>query len=81
MQQTSEHVSVGAPAAKAGSALAAAGLAQVGIDGWEDAAACIACLYTLCLLIEFVWRKWTRPCLERRGWIKRRLRRRDDPRE
>lgn len=76
--QASDHVSVGAPATKIGSAWIAAGLAHVGIGSWGEAASAMAFIYTMALFVEFCWRKWTRPCLERRGILQRRKRRKDD---
>jgi len=82
MQKIEAYVSVQQPVAKLGLAW----LATLGVNSMQDmahlaatVASIFAALYTLCLLIEFVWRKWTRPCLERRGLIKRIRRRRDDP--
>lgn len=84
MSKMEEYVSVSKPGAKIGLAW----LATIGVNTLEDmahlaaaVASIFAALYTLCLMCEFVWRKWTRPCLERRGLIKRVRRRRDDPPE
>lgn len=81
MAKVDEYVSV----PNAGAKLGTAWLAAIGVNSWGDAASaaafiasCMAALYTFCLMAEFVWRKWTRPCLERRGLIKRIRRRRDD---
>jgi hypothetical protein len=74
----SDHVAVDFPALKIASAWFAAALAHVGIHTWGEAASFMAFLYTMCLFLEWVWRKWTRSCLEQRGIVKRRLRRKDD---
>jgi len=73
-----------APVAKAAGALASATGAQV-IDSartgvglfsdlltltWPNLAAAAACLYSLALLVEFCWKKFWRPFLERVGWIR-----------
>jgi hypothetical protein len=82
MAKIDEYTSVPHARAKLGTAW----LAAVGVSNWEEAASaaafvasCLAALYTLCLTLEFVWRKWLRPFLERRGFIRRVRRRRDDP--
>lgn len=50
----------------------------VGITSWADAASALAFLYTLVLLGEWLWKKAIRPFAERRGWIERKQRRKDD---
>lgn len=52
--------------------------AAVGITSWADFASALACLYTIILIIEWLWKKAIRPFCENRGWIKRKQRRRDD---
>jgi hypothetical protein len=42
---------------------------------WPNLAAAAACLYSLSLLVEFCWKKFWRPFLERVGWVKPRPRR------
>lgn len=64
---------LGVTAAKVGTAWAA-----VGITSWADAASALAFLYTLLLLCEWVWKKLVRPFAERRGWLRRPLRRKED---
>lgn len=60
-------------------------LAAIGVNSWSSMASMmaalasfLAALYTLCILLEFIWQKWVRPCLENREWIRRRKRRRTD---
>lgn len=60
-------------AAKIGTAWAA-----VGITSWADAASALAFVYTLILLSEWLWKRAIRPFCERRGWVRRKLRRRED---
>lgn len=50
----------------------------VGITSWADVASALAALYTVILISEWVWKKWIRPGLEARGYVKRLKRRRDD---
>lgn len=77
-----QHVSVDYPVVKSATALGGAGIAKymasIGITSWGDAAAAMAFAYSAVLFLEWWWRKAIRPCLERRGWIKRRFRRRED---
>jgi|LNFM01.1.fsa_nt_gb hypothetical protein len=73
-----EHaVSVGSPVVKIITAWAAA----FGVASWADAAAMIAFVYTLCLLLEWIWKRFGRPIAEHHGWIARCRRRRDDPQD
>lgn len=65
-----DHVSVSWPGLKIFSAWVAAGFANVGINSWGEAAQAAATLYTIMLIVEVIWNKWTRPCMERRKWIK-----------
>lgn len=53
----------------------------VGITSWADFASFLAALYSLLLISEWVWKKWTRPFFESHGWIKRAKRRKDDDSE
>lgn len=66
---------MGLTAAKIGTAWAA-----VGITSWADAASALAFIYTLLLLLEWVWKRIARPFAERRSWLKRPLRRKEDAR-
>ncbi len=70
------HTSVAHPVAKVLSVWAAA----FGISSWSDLAAFLAALYSLILIGEWCWKKFLRPCFERRGWLKRRARRASDQR-
>ena len=76
--QHSENISVQAPAAKASSAGMLAGLGYAGLSSWADIAAFLAGCYSFILICEWFWRKFWRPFLERKGWIKRARRRRTD---
>jgi hypothetical protein len=53
-------------------------LAAYGITSWGDAASVVAFAYTVLLLVDFVWKKVGRAAFERRGWIKRKVRRKSD---
>lgn len=57
---------VNAPVAKAATAIAAAGLT------WSELASVLAVIYTGLLICEWWWKKFWRPFLERRGWVKKR---------
>lgn len=70
-----QHSSVAAPGVKLVTAWAA-----VGITSWAEAASALAALYTIILIGEWLWKKLVRPFLERRGWIQRLARRREDHR-
>lgn len=50
----------------------------VGITSWGDAASAMAFLYTALLALEWIWKKLARPFAEKRGWLTRKARRRDD---
>lgn len=52
--------------------------AAVGITSWADAASALAFLYTLILLTEWLWKRCLRPFCERQGWVKRKMRRKED---
>lgn len=71
---TEQSTSVASPGVK----LATAWLAALGISSWSDAAAFIAFIYTLCLLGEWLWKRVGRSFCEKRGWVKRAQRRKDD---
>lgn len=45
---------------------------------WQDIAACLTAIYTTFLLCEWLWKKALRPFAERRGWLKRPMRRKED---
>ena len=69
--------------ASAASALAAgphSGTVLFGIPltSMADVASLFATIYTLCLLLEFVWRKFIHPFGEDRKWFKRKFRRKSD---
>lgn len=64
---------VAAPIAKVATAWAA-----VGFTSWADVASFLAALYTLLLILEWIWKKWVRPFCEDRGYFKRRSRRKED---
>ena len=68
-----QQTSVAAPGTK----IATAWLATL-FTSWADFASFLAALYTLCLLGEWFWKKLGRPFAERRGWVKKRLRRFND---
>lgn len=53
-------------------------LAAIGISSWGDFAAFCGAMWTLLLIGEWVWKKWLRPHCERKGWVKRKLRRKED---
>lgn len=73
MDNQEQATTVALPGAKIASAWLA-----VGITSWSDAAAALAALYTVLLILEWVWKKLARPFAERRGWVRRKSRRRDD---
>ena len=68
-----QHTSVAAPGVKIVTAWAA-----VGITSWSDAAAALAALYTLILILEWLWKRLGRPFCEKHGWLTRLKRRRGD---
>lgn len=70
-------MSVDAPVVKATTAM----VASFGLASWSDLAAFLAAVYSLLLIVEWVWKKFLRACLERRGWLKPRRRRATDYRE
>lgn len=71
---TEQPTTVASPGIKIATAWAAA----IGIGSWSDVAAALAALYTLLLIGEWLWKKVGRPFCERRGWLVRKLRRRND---
>lgn len=85
----SQDTQISMPLAKASASIAAAVGAQVVDTGpkaasafadlltltWPNLAAFAAFLYTVAMLIEFCWKKFWRPVLERWGWIKAKPRR------
>ena len=36
---------------------------------WNEIAAMLGALYTLCLLTEWLWKRLLKPLAQRRGWI------------
>ena len=70
-----QHSSVAAPGVKLVTAWAA-----VGITSWAEAASALAALYTIILIGEWLWKKLIRPFCERRNWLQRLARRREDHR-
>lgn len=52
--------------------------AAVGFTSWSDVAAFLAAVYSLLLILDWVWKKFGRPIAEDRGWVKRKKRRADD---
>lgn len=68
------NVSVDAPVMK----VATAWMAAIGIASWSDFAAMLAAFYSLLLIFEWFWKKFWRPFLEDRGYIKRIKRRSGD---
>lgn len=72
---TDQQSTVTAPVVKVVTAWAA-----VGITSWADVASILAALYTLVLLLDWVWKKFGRPFAEDRGWVRRKQRRRTDSR-
>lgn len=73
MDNQEQATAIALPGAKIASAWLA-----VGITSWSDAAAALAALYTVILILEWVWKKAVRPFAEQRGWMRRKSRRRDD---
>jgi hypothetical protein len=41
----------------------------VAITSWADIAAMLAAVYTLLLILEWLWKKFGRPFAENHGWI------------
>lgn len=68
-----QHSVVTAPAVKVISVWAA-----VGFTSWTDVAAFLAAVYSLLLILEWVWKKVGRRFCEMHGWLKRKQRRADD---
>jgi len=48
------------------------------VTSWNEIAAILASIYTLILISEWMWKKILRPFLERKGWLKKQYRRKDD---
>lgn len=48
------------PVVKAVIAWVGVGLAHLGINTWSDAAAVAATIYTLLLIVDWIWKKWKR---------------------
>ena len=71
---TSTESSVGQPILK----ILSAWVAAIGISSWSEAASVVAFIYTVGLLTEWWWKRFWRPMLENRGFLKRRYRRRQD---
>lgn len=44
--------------------------AIIGITSWADFAAFLGALYTLLLILEWLWKKAFRPLAMSKGWIK-----------
>lgn len=68
-----QNTSVASPGTKIVSAWAI-----VGLTSWADIASALAALYTLLLICEWLWKRLGRPFCERRGWLERAKRRKDD---
>ena len=68
-----QHSSVASPGVKILTAWAA-----VGITSWAEAASFLAALYTLLLILEWLWKRLVRGFCERRGWVVPKLRRKED---
>lgn len=68
-----QHTSVPAPSIKIASAWAA-----TLFTSWADVASFLAAVYTLLLILEWLWKLCGRPYAEQRGWVKRLKRRSDD---
>jgi hypothetical protein len=60
-----EHSDIAAPMLKVATVWAA-----IGITSWSDMAAFLAAVYSLLLLIEWLWKKVFRPFAVWRGWVK-----------
>lgn len=73
MSAQSQQDTIGAPAVKIITAWAA-----VGITSWAEAASALAALYTLLLIFEWLWKRLIRPFCERRQWLERKKRRKED---
>lgn len=53
-------------------------LVAIGISSWSDFAAMCAAIYSILLIIEWIWRKFLRSFLENKGILKRKMRRAED---
>ncbi len=73
MDTAEQTTSVASPGIKIATAWAV-----VGVTSWAEAASFAAFVYTCALLGEWLWKKLIRPFCERRGWVTRRQRRKDD---
>ena len=74
MTNIEQHTSVEHPFLKAATALAAG----LGVASWSDFAAFCASIYSLMLIGEWLWKRFGRAFFERHGWIKHRMRRKED---
>ena len=48
------------------------------VTSWNEIAAILASVYTILLISEWVWKRAFRPFLEKRQWLKKPQRRKDD---
>ena len=68
-----QHTSVAHPGIKIATAWGA-----LMVTSWADVAAALAAIYSALLICEWLWKRLIRPFCERRGWVKRKLRRATD---
>lgn len=73
MSDIDPGTSVAMPGAKIVTAWAAFALTS-----WTDVAGALAAVYSLLLILEWLWKRLGRPFAEDRGWVKRSKRRKDD---
>jgi hypothetical protein len=55
-------------------------LTSIGLTTWAETASFFAALYTLLLIVEWLWRRSGRPFCEKMGWLQRLNRRKSDKR-
>lgn len=49
--------------------VASASLVYLGSMSWGEIAQMLAALYTLCLIVEWLWKRVLKPFAQARGWL------------
>ena len=64
-----------------GGVFAGSFLNDLGIQNWSDMSYALASLLSLLFIVDWFWKRFWRDIFVRLGWVKPKLRRRDDFRE